>query len=152
MHRTQSAFPSGNSGTVEGCVGGGRKLRRLTWEERWYCQLRYQEKSKWFKNRGKLAFTSSHDMVTSPGFAFQTHAENLMKYTKQPSSNIRQKCRTEVQFLKEGNQRGEPHCHWSPCQIKQNTWWAELWRKSENSQMPCSSCFKWKLLWAVALN
>lgn len=29
-------------------------------------------------------------MVTSPGFALQTHTQNLIKYMKQPSSHIRQ--------------------------------------------------------------
>ena len=46
----------------------------------------------------KASFTYSYDMVTSPGFGFETHAENLMKYTKKPSSNVRQNAELRYNF------------------------------------------------------
>lgn len=47
-------------------------------------------------------------MVTSPGFAFQTHAESLMKYTKQPSSNIGQNAEQRYNFWRKGTNKESP--------------------------------------------
>lgn len=84
----------------------------------------------------KASFIYSHDMVTSPGFALQTHAENLMKYTKNPSSNIRQTAERRYNFWRKGTNKESFHCHRSPWQIKQNIWWAEFWRRGNKEWEP----------------